>query len=52
MNPEDRERMFELCRIIDRETDPKMLAAWIMELHKVLRLKVDELRKTHGQSRY
>jgi hypothetical protein len=27
MSPEERERMFELCRLIDRETDPQNLIA-------------------------
>lgn len=49
MSPEDRERMFELCRIIDRENDPKMLAVWISELHEVLRRKLDELKKVDRQ---
>jgi hypothetical protein len=30
MNPEDREHMFELCRI-DREADPKKLALLIAD---------------------
>jgi hypothetical protein len=45
MTPEDRERMFELCRLIDRETDPRKLAVWIRELNLLIRRKIDELRR-------
>jgi hypothetical protein len=44
MTPEDRERMFELCRLIDREADPRRLAVWIDELTLLIRRKIDELR--------
>ena len=45
MNPEDRERMFELCWRIDRETDSKKLALLIADLNQVIQRKINELRK-------
>ena len=44
MKPDDRERMLELCRRIDRETDPKRLALWIEDLNQLIQRKIEDLR--------
>jgi hypothetical protein len=49
MTPEDREQMFDLCRRIDRETDPKKLALWIADLNHLIQGKINELRKQPSQ---
>jgi len=51
MIPEDRDRMLVLCRRIYRESDPRKLALWITELHKLIQRKVEELRDNHRNER-
>lgn len=46
MTPDDRDRMFELCRRIDREIDPRKLALWIADLNQLIQRKIEELRKS------
>ena len=51
MIPEDRDRMLVLCRRIYRESDPRKLALWITDLHKLIQRKVEELRDNHRNER-
>jgi hypothetical protein len=45
MTTDDRDRMMELCRRIHRETDPKRLAVYALELNQFIRRKLAELKK-------
>ena len=45
MTEENRDRMIELCRRIDRETDPRRLALWIADLTELIQRKIQELRE-------
>jgi len=45
MTPQDRDQMMELCRRIERETDPKRLSLWIEDLNQIIRRRIDELKK-------
>jgi hypothetical protein len=49
MTPEDRDRMFELCRRIARETDAKKLALWIADLNELIQRKIAELKAKDGR---
>lgn len=40
--------MMELCRRIERETDPKRLSLWIEDLNQIIRRKIDELKKARS----
>jgi hypothetical protein len=44
MTADDRDQMIELCRIIYRETDPKRLAIYALELNQFIRRKLYELK--------
>ena len=44
MTADDREHMVALCHRIQRESDPRKLAGWITDLHKLIQRKVEELR--------
>lgn len=43
MTPEDRQVMLELCRRIGKETDPGRLAVWLVDLHRILQQRIDEV---------
>ena len=44
MTTDDRDQMMELCRRIHRETDPKRLAIYALELNQFIQRKLDELK--------
>jgi hypothetical protein len=44
MTTNDRDQMMELCRRIHRETDPKRLAIYALELNQFIQRKLDELK--------
>jgi hypothetical protein len=45
MRLEDRDRMFELCRLIQRETDLKKLTLWIADWNELVHRKILELSR-------
>lgn len=51
MNREDRQMMLELCRRIDRETDPDALSNSIADLLKILQRKLDEVLRDRAPIR-
>jgi hypothetical protein len=46
MTTDDRDQMMELCRRIHRETDPKRLAIYALELNQFIQRKLDELKSS------